>query len=111
MRCEMQGISNDIYLTVVSLCKGYRRRKQLIDRSNEEGASSSVKKQAEKLNGIVADAVNECCCEWLAYDMIDCIGDMTGFRKYRKNHLISKYAYDRYKRDSVLAIARRLELL
>lgn len=111
MRCEMQGISNDIYLTVVSVCRGYHRRERMIEGTKGESAEEPIKQQAEKLNRIVSESVRECCSEWIADDMIDCIGDMTGFRRYRNNHLISKYAYDSCKRAAVTAIARKLALM
>ncbi len=112
MRCEMQGISNDIYLTVVSVCRGYHRRERIIEKAEDGNSTAeSIKQQAEKLNRIVSESVRECCYEWIADDMIDCIGDMTGFRRYRNNHLISKYAYDSCKRAAVTAIARKLALM
>lgn len=107
----MRGLDNDVYLTVVSVCKGYKRRKKIIDIQNERGESDRIKRKAEALNLIITESINENCCEWIADDMIDCIADMIGFRKYKRNHLISKYSYDRYKRDSVIAIAKRLELI
>lgn len=113
MRLESNKLSDDVYMTVVALCKGYQRRKKRIEEGKNGGnvPPHILRKDAE-LNQIIDISLMECCRDnWMINDLIECIGEQTGYRKYRHNDRTAKRNYEECKRDSIIAIAKRLSLV
>ena len=115
-RCS--DIPEDVNMTVVALCRGYSRRKRYLDAlksSPSRGAaplgSRTVKAYSEFLNGIIDDAIADCCDGWNADDIRECIADQVGFRRYKNNHLMPRDAFYEQKKAVVKAIAERLGLM
>ena len=115
IRQENEEISDDVYMTVVAICKGYRRRKKRLEEAKvgaADSAPSHIVRKDMELNQIIDISLMENCADdWLIPDMIDCIGDMTGYRKYKHNDRTAKRNYEECKRNSIMAIARRLSLM
>ena len=113
MRVENQELSDDVYMTVVALCKGYRRRQKRIEEAKHGGkVPPHILRKDEELNQIIDIALIENCRDsWMIPDLIECIGEQTGYRKYRHNDRTAKRYYEECKRESIMAIARRLSLI
>ena len=113
MRVENQELSDDVYMTVVALCKGYRRRQRRIEEAKHGGnIPPHIMRKDMELNQIIDIALIENCRDnWLIPDLIECIGEQTGYRKYRHNDRTAKRYYEQCKRDAIMAIARRLSLM
>ena len=113
MRLETPEISNDVYMTVVALCKGYHRRQKRIEEAKHGGnIPPHILRKDTELNQIIDVSLLESCRDdWMIPDLVDCIGNVTGYRKYRHNDRTAKRYYEQCKRDSIIAIARRLSLM
>ena len=105
--------SDDRYLTVVSLCRGYQRRQERIERASLFSAQTDpVLAKDILLNRIIYSAISMRCPEqWLIPHLIDSIGDMVGFRNFKYNGSVSKYLFEKWKKESVWEIARQLLLI
>ena len=113
MSIERTELSDDVYMTVVALCKGYRRRQKRIEEAKNGGdVPPHILRKDRELNQIIDISLIECCQDnWMIPDLIECIGDQTGYRKYRHNDRTAKRYYEQCKRESIAAIARRLSLI
>ncbi|MBR2459991.1 MAG: hypothetical protein IKB34_02005 [Clostridia bacterium] len=105
--------TDDRYLTVVSLCKGYRRRQERIERASLFSAQSDpVLANDIFLNRLIYSAISMRCYEsWLIPYIIDSIGDMIGFRNFIYNAMVSKHVFERWKKEAIWEIARKLSLI